>query len=212
MRGAVQSLGRRGAARPAVAIGVAVVGSWLGLVACTADDAAAPVTEPTVTAPPDTTVTTAASTTIEVPVPESVIGDQVSSIEVSARMLDGDTESLWTISVGRTTLDTVESFGADRSAAWCTEPVDADGAGPYLVRIGPPAVDATTGGVERFEIVAAHDVVGPGSVGAVLEVMVDGRSLTAGDAVLDLLDDRGAGTFRAVTADGVLIEGAFRCT
>jgi hypothetical protein len=224
MRHMVQALGRCGTARPALGISVAVVGAWLGVVGCTADDASAPVTVPTggtvttpVSAPgtaPVTTTDTAPTDTAtdRAPAPESVIGDQVASIEVSARMLDGDTESVWTISVGRSTLDTVEALGAEQSVAWCTGSAEADGAAPYLVRIGPPAVDTATGAVERFEIVAAHDVVGPGSVGAVLDAVVDGRSLTANDAVLDLLDDRGAGTFRAITPDGVLIEGAFRCT
>jgi hypothetical protein len=208
MRGMARALGRRGTARSAVTIGGAVVGAWLGVVACTTDDATTPVTEPAVTtaAPAPTATTTTAA-----PMPESAIGDQVTSIEVSARMLDGDTESVWTISVGRSTLEAVEALGADQSAAWCTGSLEAGGAAPYLVRLGPPAVDTATGGVERFEIVAAHDVLGTGSVDAVLDVVVDGRSLTADDAVLDLLDDRGAGTFSAVTSDGVLIEGAFRC-
>jgi hypothetical protein len=173
------------------------------------DDDTVPDTAPP--AAPTTPVSTTTTTTEPGP-PESPLADEVASVEVSARLLDDADESLLSIEVGRATLESIESAGPSDAPAWCTGASGNLGAGTYLVRIGPPAVDSATGGIERFEIGTSQRVVAAGPVPAALEVVVDGRTLTSDDATLDLLDDLQSGTFRGVSVDGVVIEGAFRCS
>jgi hypothetical protein len=74
------------------------------------------------------------------------------------------------------------------------------GAGPTLVRVeGGPAVGAIT----NFELTAGQSPL--------MRMSVGGASYEVDDVAI-VVDDRGeAGSFSGVAADGIVVDGAFRC-
>lgn len=93
------------------------------------------------------------------------------------------------------TLDTAEVEAADADCPGVT-----GGDGPTLVRVeGGPAVGAIT----TFELANGQSPS--------MRMRVGGASYEVDEVAIDLDDQGAAGTFSGVTADGVAIDGAFRC-
>ncbi len=115
---------------------------------------------------------------------------ELRAVEVVALLRRGDEERI----VGLT-LDTAEVAAADAACPGATGDT-----GPMLVRVDG---DLEVGAITTFELAAEPSPS--------LRMRVGGVSYDAVEVAIDV-DDRGAaGTFSGVTADGIAIDGAFRC-
>lgn len=184
-------------------------------VACSSDDDGAvppPSSGPDSTVDAETITTTSTTTTL----PEESLADEIEFIEVSARLGDGDDADVVALAVDRPTLEQIEASDPADAPAWCTGSdaswAELDGPIPeYLVRVETPALDATQGGAERFELETENISVGGGPVPATFELEVDGVVYTVGDGTVDLGEIHTGGTFSGRADNGTLVEGAFLC-
>jgi len=191
------------------AFAVAVVGA-AGLAACSGDDGGGAVVTTTTTTPePEPTEPPTTS-------PEESIGDDIRFIEVSARLGVADDALVVALAVDRPTLDEIEATVPDEAAAWCTGSeeglTDLESVEVYLVRVEDPAVDATLGGAERFELRAENvAIAAENPTPASFELVVGGVTHVVTEGELVLNEAPTGGTFSGPSAEGEVIEGAFLC-
>jgi hypothetical protein len=180
---------------------------------------AAGTSPPVTTATTTTTTTTATTTTTTLPGP--FVDEVLDVVEVSARFLSGDgaPDRLVAIAADGALAEVPLLDVADRSPVWCSAARSGLGstggaAEGFVVRVGPPGVDRSERGLERFELVSAAldpQAPEPGPVPATVRIDLDGEPLTTVDAVVMVADDPATGTFRGEFVGGAVIEGAFRC-
>lgn len=203
-----------GAHRVVTRLTVLLLAAAIGAGACSSDDR-----------PPPTSATvpvTASSVATTTSVPETAIdrpslAEVLRSVEVSVRTVQVDGDVVMAIEVREPTLETIHDVTEADAPAWCSGVTGAGVGDQFVVRVAPPAVDVSIGGLQRFELRStlpvAHDAP---PAEARLELVVDGSTLVADDVVVDLGPGALSGTFRGTASPPpgatVEIEGAFRCS
>jgi hypothetical protein len=152
----------------------------------------------------------------ETTVADAVLSDLLGFIEVSARIGLAEDADVVALAVDRETLSGLPLGTIEDSPAWCSGAEEllfdeTNRLALYVVRIGEPALDATIARAERFELRATDVSLGEGAVGASIELMVDGRRHEVIQGELDLGETPTGGTFRGITTDNEILEGAFLC-
>jgi hypothetical protein len=209
-------------------VGIAALATVVATAACSTGDthgaAESDSTAPVVTAPgtsvPLTAPSTVAPTTAtNTTMPLSTLVERFVSVEVSARVVRAGVDRVVSIAATESELASVpDPDDPLAAAAWCSG-VAGLSTDPFVVRVSGDAVGAVDGGIEGFELVSDDEVVvGSPDAGmpadpvpASLTIDLDDGEIVAPDAVLTLGAEPNTGTFRAETADGTLVEGAFRC-
>jgi hypothetical protein len=164
----------------------------------------------------ETTIETSieTSTTTE---PETVLmlSEVLAFIEVSVRIGAGEEAEVVALAVDAETLGRIELSPPPEAPAWCsgasTDLNDTDRVERFFILLKEPAIDATLGGAERFELTATDAALDDEISVARILLVVGGNRFEVTEGELDLGETFTSGTFRGRTADGTLIEGAFLC-
>ncbi len=99
---------------------------------------------------------------------------------------------------------------ANAAPAWCSAVTPSDGASPWVIRVSPPAVSATIGGLDSAELVLEAAPVEGGSAIGVATFEVGGEQLS-GPVEVTPAAVAAAGTFLVDLGDQGRVEGAYRC-
>lgn len=182
----------------AVLIGVGCAGSQGGPTDVTPATTVSETTVPVVTAPP--------------PV---MLSEVLTFIEVSVRIGVGEQAEVSAFAVDSATLEELELREPPDAVAWCSgagvDPDETDRIEEFVVVMRDPAIDITAGGAQRFELVALDAGLGEEPGAARILVVADGVRHEVAEGLLELGESFTSGTFRGVSASGVIIEGAFLC-
>jgi hypothetical protein len=162
----------------------------------------------------ETTVTVVTTSTTE-PEPVPMLSEVLSFIEVSVRIGAGEEAEVVALAVDVETLSQIELSEPPQAPAWCSGAAsdlsDTDRVESFYIVLKDPAIDATLGGAERFELTATDAALGDEISAARIVLVVGGNQFEVTKGELDLGETFTSGTFRGRTADGTLIEGAFLC-
>lgn len=147
--------------------------------------------------------------------PPVMLSEVLGFIEVSVRIGVGETADVVALAVDSATLDELELREPPEAAAWCSgvsaDPDDTDRIEEFVVLMRDPAIDVAAGGAQRFELLVSEAVLGENPSEARILVVADGVRHEVDEGLLELGDSFTSGTFRGLSAAGVMIEGAFLC-
>lgn len=201
---------------------VAVLAIAASSAACAGDDPGDDGADEPVATVASTTSTTIliggradATTTTSAPLPP--LSDRFDRVEVSARIVSNGDERVVSIVADETSLAAVDDTADPRrAAAWCSGVAGAATGSapdaPFVVRVDADAAGETTGGVLTFDLVSDGPLApGATDLAAGLVIGLDDTTLTVPGASVVVAADPSTGTFGGETADGVVVEGAYRC-
>lgn len=161
-----------------------------------------------------TEITTETTATTE-PEPIPMLSEVLAFIEVSVRIGAGEDAEVVALAVDSETLSQIELSEPPQSPAWCSGAAsdlnDTDRVESFQILLKDPAIDATLGGAERFELNATDAALSEEPSAASILLLSGGIRYAVTSGELDLGETFTSGTFRGRTSDGTLIEGAFLC-